>query len=235
MEAKLTDRLMLLVEDEPALLNGIQAWLRDNEHGFAVMSTSNGQKALELIERYRPDLVVSDLRLPGMDGLELLLACRRQFPHMRFVVMSAFGTAELEELSRRYGAVRFMHKPVDLAILEQTITEVLAQEPDQSRAGFLSGISVVGFVQLLNLERQTISLGIRHPDGQIGMLFFESGELVHAECGNLYGPKAAQALLAMEGAELIIDRTMRTVSRTIKDSLSHLILDMARTQDESAK
>jgi Response regulator containing CheY-like receiver domain and AraC-type DNA-binding domain len=235
MGAKITDKLMLLVEDEPVLLDGIQAWLRDNEHGFALISARDGKKALELIDRYRPDVVVSDLRLPGMDGLELLLACRRQHPQMHFVVMSAFGTSELEELSRRYGAVRFLHKPVDLALLEQTITEVLSQHCDQSRAGYLSGISVIGFVQLLNLERQTLSLELHHPDARTGTLFLQSGDLVHAEIGDRSGLDAARELLAWEGAEIVIDRTPRAISRTIEDTLSHLILKMAHAKDEAGR
>jgi YesN/AraC family two-component response regulator len=230
--ASQADKLVLLIDDEDSLREGMQAWLRDNQGGFAVMSASDGMRGLELIKRHKPDLVISDIRMPGMDGLQLLLECRRSFPEIRFIIMSAYGTRDVEEKSLQCGALRFLKKPVDLPHLEETIIEVLKQEPATTRGGFLEGISVPGFVQLLNMERQSARLILKQADGQTGMLYFEDGALVHAVMGELSGEAAAEELLAWEQAEMLIERECGQYPRTVEKSLNFLIMDAVRAKDE---
>jgi CheY-like chemotaxis protein len=235
MGADLENKLVLLVEDDEPLLAGMQAWLRDNQYGYAVMAARDGEQALALIERYRPDLVISDLRLPVMDGLQLLLACRRRWPQLRFVVMSAFGTPDLEDRSRRSGAVRFLHKPIDMPALEQTIAEVLQQDSDAHRSGFVHGISVPGFVQLLSVERKTVALVLRRPDADPGTLYLDDGALVHASHAGRRGEPAALALLAWEDAEMELDEQARAPERTITQPLPGLIMEALRRRDEAGR
>ncbi len=235
MEPGLTNKLVLLVEDESALLSGMQAWLRDNEYGFAVMIASDGNKALNIVERYHPDLVISDVRMPGMDGLELLLACRKRFPNLRFVIVSAFGTPDMEKRSMQYGAVRFLHKPVEMTLLEHTIVEVLNQQPDEPRAGFLHGVSITGFLQLLSVERKTVALHLIHPGGQSGVLYLEDGNLVHAESGEYKGEKASMIILAWDDAEMWIESVNSAPVRTIDRPLPGLIMDAMRIRDEGMR
>ncbi|NMB73533.1 MAG: response regulator [Myxococcales bacterium] len=233
MEPSLSDRLVLLVDDELSWLKGASAWLRENEAGFAVMAVESAEKALRLVERHRPDLLISDLRLPGMSGLELLLHCRKRYPGMRFMAMSAYGTPDLEERLRQCGAVRFLHKPIDLAELEQTISQVLRSKPEDPTAGFLNGISVAGFVQLLNLERQTAVVRMLHPDGRDGWLAFMEGELWQAGLGDKSGEEAALELLAWEGAELVLERAAFYEKRAIERPLGFLLMEAARRKDEA--
>ncbi len=227
--------LVLLVEDDEALLRGMQAWLRDNRYGYAVMAAADAHQALEEIDRYRPDLVVSDLRLPGMDGFQLLLACRRRYPGVRFVFMSAFGTPEVESRSLRYGAVSFLRKPFDMVQLETLVAEALRQPPGEQRAGYLRGVSVPGFIQLLAMERKSVVLHLHNPLGREGVLFLSQGELVHAERGELSGVQAAMELLGWDEAELRMDDARSAPSRTIHQKLPVLIMEAMRRKDERAR
>jgi len=232
-----TDRhvegLVLLVEDDDPVRRGMQAWLRDNQYGFAVMTAADGEQAVKMVERYHPDLVVSDIRMPGMDGIQLLLACHQLYPGMKFMVMSAFGTPELELASIRYGAVRFLHKPVDMENLERSIAEVLGQQPDERRSGFLSGVSIPGFLQLLSVERKTVSLKLTGPEGRVGKLFLSEGQLTHAEFGEFLGAGAAMELLAWEEAGMELERLDEVPAKTISESLPTLILEALRQKDEA--
>lgn len=234
MDPVLTNKLVLLVEDESALLRGMQAWLRDNEYGFAVMIASDGKEALGLVERYRPDLVVSDIRMPGMDGLELLLACRKRFPSLRFIVVSAFGTPDTEQRFLQHGAVRFLHKPVEMTLLEHSIVEVLNQQPNEPRSGFLHGISVTGFLQLLSVERKTVALRLIHPAGQSGVLYLEDGNLVHAESEHSKGEDAAMIILAWDDAEMWLESLRSAPAHTIDRSLTGIIMEAMRLRDEDS-
>jgi CheY-like chemotaxis protein len=235
MGKDLSDKLVLLVEDEDSLLKGMQAWLRDNQAGYAVLSASDGTQGLKLIEQHRPDLVVSDIHMPGLNGLELLLACRKKYPDTRFILMSAYGTKEVEERSLSYGAVQFLHKPVDLPHLEQTIIDVLGRAPACEPGGFLSGISIPGFVQLLNVERQTLALNLKRQDGVSGVVYFSGGELVHAEQDRVTGEAAAMEMLAWEQAEMVIDCGKAPDERTIDRPLSFLLMESMRAKDEGKK
>lgn len=199
------------------------------------MTATDGQQALKIVDRYRPGLVISDLRMPGMDGLELLLACRKRFPQMRFVVMSAYGTPDLEERSLRYGAVRFLRKPLDMPQMEKTIAEVLRQQPQEQRAGFLSGISIPGFVQLLSVERKSIRLHLRRSDQPEGSLTLVGGVLVDARFGSVQGGAAALVLLAWEDAGMWLEAAAPEPARTISKALPGLILEALRLRGENQR
>jgi CheY-like chemotaxis protein len=235
MKVDLSDKLVLLVDDEESLLRGMQAWLRDNQAGYAVFSASDGTQGLKLIKQHRPDLVVADIRMPGLNGLELLLTCRKKYPDTRFILMSAYGTKEIEQRSLSYGAVLFLHKPVDLPNLEQTIINVLGTEPACEPGGFLSGISVPGFAQLLNVERQTLVLNLSKKEGSSGSLYFVDGELVHAVRGDTTGEQAAMELLAWDQADMLIDCGQVPDARTIEKPLSLLLMESMRAKDEKTK
>ena len=89
-----------------------------------------------------------------------------------------------------------------------------------------------GFVQLLNMERQTARLILKQPEGQTGMLYFVEGNLVHAIAGNQSGEPAAETILAWEQAEMLIERECEQVPRTIAKPLNFLIMDAVRAKDE---
>ncbi|MBW1808693.1 MAG: response regulator [Deltaproteobacteria bacterium] len=235
MPSTLADKLILIVEDEECLLRGMQVWLRDSAAGYAVMNAADGTRALELIERYKPDLVISDVRLPGASGLEILLACRRKFPSVRFILTSAYGTKELEEESLKYGALRFLSKPVDMFQLEKTILQVMSTDAPIDKSGFLDGISVPGFAQLVSTERQTMILNLTSNDGRSGSLHFNQGELVHASLDKLSSEEAAIELLGWEEAQMHIIREPEQPSRTIKKSLTYLVMESMRVKDEARR
>jgi CheY-like chemotaxis protein len=99
---------ILLVEDEPT----IAITLRDDltDHGYLVTSTGDGAEALQLLTRQRFHAVVTDLRLPGADGVEIVSAARRTSPGTRILVVTAFAANRAEALYAA-GAREVLHKP----------------------------------------------------------------------------------------------------------------------------
>jgi CheY-like chemotaxis protein len=235
MAVDLSKKIILLVEDEKSLLESMRIWLRDNPAGFSVIVASDGAEGLAQVELYRPELVVSDVHMPVKDGFELLLDCRQAYPGIRFILMSAYGTRDMEIQSRRYGVFRFLHKPVDLAHLEGTIVEVLSESTALTTGGFLQGISIPGFVQLLNMERQSLVLSIRGPGGKEGRIHLIDGEIIHAVTGGLKGDAAAEALLGWEQADMFISRDVPKADRTITQRLQFLVMNAMRVKDERAR
>src|SRR6202167_1587062 len=104
---------ILVVEDEAKMRRLVE--LRLGEEGFLVHSAPDAETGLQLLVREKPDLVVTDLRLPGMSGLEFLQAVKRANAALPVVVMTAYGTVESAVEAMKVGASDFVTKPFSLA------------------------------------------------------------------------------------------------------------------------
>ena len=112
---------ILVVDDEEKLRRVIELQL--TSAGFDVEKTGSAEEALKLVDRAH--LVLTDLKLPGMDGLELLSAIRRQNMHSPVIVMTAFGTVENAVEAMKAGATDFLLKPFSLDHLMTVIHKAL--------------------------------------------------------------------------------------------------------------
>jgi FixJ family two-component response regulator len=103
---------ILIVDDNETFLYAARELLMRQRRGFLVDTAADAEQALLAIRRLNYDVVVSDIRLPGLQGLELLEECRRIRPETPVVLITGYGDRELEEEAARRGAYAFLHKPV---------------------------------------------------------------------------------------------------------------------------
>lgn len=109
---------VLLVDDDPGLLRLLTIRLR--AEGYQVAACENAAQALSSLPRFRPDIVLSDLRMAEMDGLALLKELQRRYPTLPVIIMTAHGTIPDAVAATRSGAFAFLTKPVDKEqLLEQ--------------------------------------------------------------------------------------------------------------------
>ena len=108
-----------MVDDDTAWLADLETWLA--HEGFHVIGISRGEWVLEAVDFHEPDVVVVDLHLPGVDGLQILGQLRRRWPALPVIVMTAFGGADVEERVRRLGATGYFDKPFRLEHLVAAI------------------------------------------------------------------------------------------------------------------
>jgi len=101
--------LVVLVDDEESFRMSVEDGLARYRERFEVVTASNGVQALGIIESRDPSLVVSDMRMPKMDGIELLLNCRRLYPRLPVILVSAYFSEELERNARSFGASAVLH------------------------------------------------------------------------------------------------------------------------------
>ncbi len=102
---------ILVVEDDPSLRRIMQ--LRMDHNGFRVVCAASGEEGLALLEREPFDLVLTDLMLPGVSGLDVLKHIKTQFPSTAVIVLTAFGTVETAVEAMKGGAYDYLTKPVD--------------------------------------------------------------------------------------------------------------------------
>jgi two-component system response regulator GlrR len=133
-------RRILLVDDDKDLLHLIS--MRFGAAGYAVTTAPSGEAALAALSATRPELVVTDLRMQGMDGLALFDAIHREAPAMPVVILTAHGTIPEAVAATRRGVFGFLTKPFDAKVLLETVADALrltggaAVEGEDWRAGF---------------------------------------------------------------------------------------------------
>ena len=126
------DFKVLLVDDEEDFVRSLaeRIEMRDVSPDVAL----DGEEALEKIRREAPDVMVLDLKMPGMHGLEVLEKVKKAFPELQVVILTGHGTQRDEEDARRLGAFAYLKKPVALDKLMQTVTEAYRHKVELAMA-----------------------------------------------------------------------------------------------------
>ena len=110
---------ILLVDDQPDFTEVVAKRLA--RRAMAVDRAEDGNEALDLLQTERYDVAVFDLRMPGVDGVQLLKAVKRLFPDMAVILLSGHGSMHDAMRASEAGAFEFLSKPVSLEALEETI------------------------------------------------------------------------------------------------------------------
>ena len=93
--------------------------------GYEVLTADGGERALEIVSRHAVDLIVSDLKMPGMDGIEVIAALRRQAPEAVIVVATGYLSEETVAKCHALGAKECLRKPFTIRELEAVVTGAL--------------------------------------------------------------------------------------------------------------
>ena len=184
---------VFIIEDHPLMVEAIRVSLSSTEEFEIVGTEESGEAALELAERLEPDVVLLDLRLPGIDGLEVLRRLHQSGLKARLVVLSACDETEIVDLALRAGACAFITKRIDphdlAAALRQALDQTLFQpfranplidsggspEPaltDRERSvlrAVAQGMSNKEIAKRLSYAEQTVKLDLTHVYRKLGV------------------------------------------------------------------
>jgi CheY-like chemotaxis protein len=224
-------RRVLLVDDEETLVWSLARQMQRERPDLSFEGLSDPEQALRRLTEAPPDVLVTDVRMPGMSGLELLLAARRVIPDLPVVVVTAYGNADVRAHVQGTPSVQYLEKPFAFSALLAAIEHALAQP-----TGFSGAISLPmlpDLIQLYALAQTTGTLRITRGAEQ-GVLWFEHGAITHAECGPLAGPEAVYALLRWEGGGFSVETEAVAPRQTISASWQELLIEGCRRLDEAA-
>jgi two-component system OmpR family response regulator len=115
---------VLVIDDEQGIRALLDTLLR--RKGYDVIVAESGQKGLECFRRERPDVLVLDLKMPGMDGLTVLQQVHSLDPRMPVIILTGAGTAETEQRVRALGVTEYVEKEFSLHLLGDALKRVLA-------------------------------------------------------------------------------------------------------------
>lgn len=136
-------KTVLVVDDEEPFLLSLVDALAPHAARFGVITALSGAQALELAERTHVDLVITDLKMPGMSGFELLRRLGAHHPHLPVVVMTAFFSPEIESELAAIAPVAVLDKPLDLDELIGVVTRTLSGPPPAKNAVGLTAAMLV--------------------------------------------------------------------------------------------
>lgn len=124
---------LLIAEDEDTLSFFLQQSLEDSTPPFVVEVVDAGDRALKKVVTDKFDLIIVDLRLPDMDGLALIRAVRQFDPFMKVIVMTAYGSPDMEQEVKKLGIHGYVTKPFVIEDMKRMITQVMADKPSYGR------------------------------------------------------------------------------------------------------
>jgi CheY-like chemotaxis protein len=221
---------VLLVDDDREMLLALQEGFARYGDAFSVLLAGDGMEALEYLKRQPVSLVVTDLKMPRVDGFELLATIMANFPDIPVIIITGYSTPEMERLARKGGAVAFVAKPFLIENLARQIIGMLRQEAD---GGTLHNVSSGMFLQLIELEQKTCTIRLEERTSrEKGVLFFVDGELCDARVGERQGEIAAYEIFAWDNVSLAIQNDCTVRQNRIHKELSTLLLEAARRSDE---
>lgn len=116
---------IVVVEDHPIVREGIRALLTKTTEHEIVAECGDGVAALELVKEHRPDVLITDLSMPGLDGLEVIRRVHRDFPNTAVVVLSMYSSDSYVSVAFRYGALGYVLKNTDIKELNDAIVSAL--------------------------------------------------------------------------------------------------------------
>jgi two-component system, response regulator, stage 0 sporulation protein F len=114
---------ILIVDDQ----YGIRILLNEvfQKEGFQTFQAANGVQALEIVEKHSPDIVLLDMKIPGMDGIEILKRMKAIDPDIRVIIMTAYGELDMIQKAKDLGAITHFAKPFDIDEIRDAVKKYL--------------------------------------------------------------------------------------------------------------
>jgi len=220
------EKKILVVDDDPVIRSVIKNALKPDTE-FEVLTAENGKEAVKHLNEQPVDLVVTDLKMPVMNGLKLLAFMKQHFPELPAIVMTGFGNAKLEKGIEAHDNFQYFEKPLDIGVLIEMIFKVV----NSRTISQIHGISLSALLQLMDNEQKTCTLKIRSQD-RTGYLYISEGDLIAAETENLKAEEAAYRIINWENAVIEIENVCRKREREIHVPLMKVIMESTRIMDE---
>ncbi len=188
--------------------------------------------ALAALRENPPDIMVTDLRMEEMSGLELLVAARKIIPDLPVILVTAYGGPDVTAALQGRSLVDYLEKPVRTETLVASIDRLLTRS--EGFSGAISLPMLPDLIQVYTLTQTTGALSIRR-GGSSGTMWFEGGSIIHATCGERSGETAVYELLSWQGGEFTLDTQAVPPERTITASWQEVLLEGCRLLDEAVR
>jgi DNA-binding response OmpR family regulator len=219
----------LIVDDEKLFLKSVADGLKpyEKKHKFRILTAGNGREALRHFQAAEIDLLVTDLRMPEMDGITLITQVHNQHAAVPVIVMTAFGSPQIEKQVKDLGILHYLEKPIGF----EEFRDHILNELSQKKRGRIEGITLASFLQLIWMEKTTCTLIVKNQQNT-GILSIKDGELRNAEYESEQGLEAALDILAWENVTIEMEEGFHGEHETLSLTIEEILLESFRRRDE---
>ena len=228
---------ILLLDDDQDILDLYKEMLASLPSQPEVHTANSGARAIALLENESYSLLISDLKMPKMDGLQLLTIVRKRWPSLRTVVMSALNDEQFKQRAYSMGIDQYLEKPRtgnEINFFCECI-EGLLNKGDI--AGGFRGVQSKSLMDIIQLECLSQSSSVlKIIAGPVeGRIWIENGEVIDAVAGDAIGEEAFGMIAGWRGGHFEILPADPGRKRTINQSYHGLLLEVAQAIDEAQK
>ena len=164
------------MDDEETLTWSMAKSLSRDRDKYGVEIANNGREALDVLSKMPIDLVISDIRMPDINGLDLLVRVKRDFPKTKVIIMTAYGSSDVQKEASKRGSLHYIEKPFEINEIRKLILDLIKEK--RGFEGQLFDLQLTDIVQMNCLGRVTTMLVITK-DTHKGVIYFNDGEIVH--------------------------------------------------------
>ena len=220
---------VLIVDDEETLTWSMAKSLSKDRDKYEVIIANNGKEAINILKKNKVDLVISDIRMPDINGLDLLVKIRKEYPETKVIIMTAYGSSDVQKEANRRGSIYYVEKPFEISDIRKIIVDLIGKR--KGFQGKVYGLQLTDVIQMNCLSRLTTALVITR-DGEKGVIYLNEGEIIHAECGEKKGTDAFYKILSWQEGEFVSNIGVTPPVQTIYQSWEHLLVEAMRRDDD---
>lgn len=207
---------ILIVDDEEDLAWAISKSLTKSSRNLNIESARSVDEALAELSKKHFELVVTDIQMPGRDGLQLVSDIRKNYPHTKVIIMTAYGSSRVRDRVEDFGGFFYIEKPFEVGYLKQIVFEALGLD-DNGFKGFIENAGIRELVQYNCIRRRESALILTN-NSESAKICFKNGDIIHAECGELKGEEAFYNILNWgKGTFKIAPGPLKTSRTIIRD------------------
>lgn len=224
---------VLIVDDEKKIVELLKETITKISKDYKVLAAFNGKEALDIIGKEKIDLVLLDIKMPVMSGVQVLSELYNKKVWLPIIILTAYNVSDIEVKFKEFGIVDYLSKPLDLVMLKSTVEQILRNREQKDS---ITGMSLAAILQVLEMEQRTGVITIRMEDKN-GRIFFREGRVVDIEAGGLSVEEALGYLLdtTKEDKEISIEYLNHKRTERINKSLTEILLEASRILDEERK
>ncbi|MFN4150244.1 MAG: response regulator, partial [Candidatus Sericytochromatia bacterium] len=219
---------ILLIDDSKLILNLLKNSLTQN--GYDVFISNSAVEGAEKIISDNFDLVISNINMPEISGLDLLLWSKKNYPGLKFSVMTASATDEIKHFVSKNGAASIYEKGKPTAELLEMVSSTLSD----GFYGNLKNINLFDFLNLVSVSKLNKTIVVTDPiTDNKGKIYFKSGNIINAEYGQESGEKAFSDILKIDKGSFS-EEEFKEVDPVIRVPFEFLMINTARILDETS-
>lgn len=221
---------ILLVDDEKSILSSLQQLLSIHYKDYLIGTAQSAEEALLILRSARVNVLVTDFKLPQMNGLELAKSLQVFSPKTSSILMTAYGNDSVMLEAHQHGCVGYLQKPLDTDLLLEFIDRALL--PKNRFRLELTDTTLADIVHFYDLRKDSVALHIED-ETTSGILVIDRGIIRHAQCQDLTGTSALTRLLDCNDAVISSVNCQLPSQRTL--SVTWLVLSAALELGSSAE